>query len=258
MKKNYDSINILGVDVNIVSISDVLTEVEYAIQNGESLTFSAVNPHKLNMTSSDKDFKDTYSKFDLVAPDSTGTLLAGRFLSGGFKGERVSGDKLAPHLFNLSEDMDISFFFLGASEDIVRKAKTKITSNNPDLNVVGVHNGYFKTEGPENDRIVNIINHSKANVIFVGMGSPKQEKWICENFNSLEVNAAITMGGYFDLVVKRIDCYPSLVDTFKLNWLYRLLQEPRRLWRRYLFQTPVFFANVTKQKFQSSWRTKDE
>ena len=258
MKNDYESIDILGVDVDIISIDNVLSEVEYAIHNGESLAFSAVNPHKLNMASSDKDFREIYDKFDLVAPDSTGTLLAGRFLAEGFKGQRVYGDKIAPHLFNLSENMDISFFFLGGTKEVISKAKRKIISSYPNLDVVGIHNGYFETEGPENDRIIRIINDTKANVLFVGMGSPKQEKWICENLNSLEVNAAITMGGYFDLATKRVDCYPHWVDTFKLNWLYRLLQEPGRLWRRYLFQTPVFFTKVITQKLQSSWGGKDE
>lgn len=246
--EEYDSVNIFGVSIYRITLKEVLKEIETALKRKVGLTYGALDPNKLNLAYENKDFRHLYRSFDIVAPDATGTLLAARILGKRLGGQRLPGDILAPRLFNLAKRTEINFYLLGAKRGIIKQAAKTLTCTYNWLNINGIHHGYFPTSGQENDRIVREIRDKGTDVVLVGMGSPKQEKWIVENSPRLPETVLITMGGYFDMIVDNVECYPPWVYKYKLNWLYRCFKEPVRLGPRYLIGIPKFFSRVLKQK----------
>jgi len=256
MIKTYKSINILGSNIHKLTIQDVIGEIESALNNQTPLTITALNPDKINQTLRQPSLRAMYGQFDIVAPDSIGVLLAARILHNPLMNERIGGDILSPHLYEMAKHRNIRFYFLGGKEGIAKQAANKITQAYPWLNIVGVHNGYFDQN--ENTHIIRQINQLSPNIVFVGLGAPLENTWIVSNALHLRPCVLITMGGYFDHVLRRIDCYPKWVNYLKINWLYRLCSEPKRLWRRYLVGNPLFLLRILKHHLFNSTNSPQE
>ena len=252
-KRNYESAEIFGVKVASISLDQLVEEIEFALKNHSTLTYRAVDPNKLNLAASKKDLRDLYDSFDLVTPDSIGTLLAAKMLGKERGGERVSGDLLAPRLYRLAREKEIKFYFLGGEKGKAEKAKETLKHSYPWLEIVGTHHGYFEIQGEESEGVVREIKERDPDVIFVGMGSPKEEKWIAKNEERLRGKVFIPTGAYFDMAAENPNCYPDWAYKYKLNWLYRMLREPARLAPRYLIGLPLFFARVLRQRLQRAF-----
>jgi exopolysaccharide biosynthesis WecB/TagA/CpsF family protein len=256
MVRVYKSVNILGLSIHKLTIQDVVGEVETALNNQTTLTITALNPDKINQTLRQPSLRAMYGRFNIVAPDSIGVLLAARILRKPLMGERIGGDVLAPHLYEMARRRSIKFYFLGGKENIAKQAANKIIQAYPWLNIVGVHNGYFDQN--ENTHIIRQINQLSPNIVFVGLGAPLENIWIVSNATRIKPCVLITMGGYFDHVLRRIDCYPKWVSYLKVNWLYRLCSEPKRLWRRYLVGNPLFLLRILKHHLFNSTNSPQE
>lgn len=139
-------------------------------------------------------------------------------------------------------------FLLGSTNTVLEKARLNLQTLYPCLRFVGSHHGYF-TRGEE-QRIVSLINESQADLLMVAMGMPKQELWILENFGALNVKLVMNAGSCFDYVAGSKHRCPGWMGRMGLEWLYRLLQDPRRLWKRYLVGNPLFLVRVILQKLE--------
>jgi N-acetylglucosaminyldiphosphoundecaprenol N-acetyl-beta-D-mannosaminyltransferase len=132
-------------------------------------------------------------------------------------------------------------FFLGAKPDVLNKAVDNAVAQNPGLQVVGHHHGYFEDDSDEERAIVDAIRASEAKLLFVGISSPKKELFIERNRERLGVCFVMGVGGTFDVVAGKVLRAPTWMQSAGLEWLFRLMQEPRRMWRRYL-ETNLRFA----------------
>ena len=140
--------------------------------------------------------------------------------------------------------MRLSIYFLGSKPGVALEAKTKLQQIIPSLNIVGVGHGYFDEENEQ--EVVDEINNCRPDILVVGMGTPKQEAWIYYNRKRLNVPLCWSVGGLFDLISGRIKRAPIWMRKYHLEWLNRLLQEPRRFWKRYLLGNPLFFIRILK------------
>lgn len=175
---------------------------------------------------------------DLVTPDGIGVVLASRLLGLRIP-ERVTGFDLLVRLLSHAESEGWRVFFLGAKPDVIKAARTRVLEHWPRLSLA-VHHGFFEPE--DNERIVGMINSYGADLLFVGMGAPRQDLWIDRNRSRLRVGVAMGVGGCFDVLAGRVRRAPRIWQRFGLEWLYRLIRQPSR-WRR-VMRLPRFVYGV--------------
>ena len=133
---------------------------------------------------------------------------------------------------------------LGSKQEILEDAVTRVRQRYPGIKVAGHHHGYFPKTGEESDRVVEHIRKASPDILFVGFGMPLQEEWIEANLDRLEARAILPCGSMIDYVAGRKGLAPSWMSNHGMEWLYRLFQEPGRLWKRYLLGNPLFFIRV--------------
>jgi N-acetylglucosaminyldiphosphoundecaprenol N-acetyl-beta-D-mannosaminyltransferase len=229
--------------INKVTYSILLKLIESSLVDNNSACITYVNANTLNIIYKNKKLRELYSKFDIIHPDGIGVFLASKFLYGErcFT-SRINGSDLYLGLIDLAILNDWSFFFLGDIDENLKK----IGPNHPELNVVGYFNGYTY-----NEHIIEKINSVHPDILIVGLGSPKQEIWIQENKCRLNAKIILAVGDgikIFAGVKKR--GFPVL-RKLGLEWLVRLIGEPKRLWGRYLLGIPLFLFRITKVKILS-------
>lgn len=235
---------ILNIEICDLSRKDLLN----TMANGVLVTPNVDHLVKLQL---DEEFYDCYQHADWVVCDSKIVNLAAKFLGKGFV-EVIPGSSLLPAFYDYhKENKNIKLFLLGAGPGIALIAKDKINKKVGWDMVVEAHSpsfGFEKNE-MESEEIVALINNSRANVLVVGVGAPKQEKWIMKYRNRLEnVDLLMALGATIDFEAGAIRRAPLFMQKLHLEWLYRLLKEPARLWRRYLVESIPFFYQIGRQK----------
>lgn len=176
-------------------------------------------------------------------------------------GVRLLGLKVPPKItyaawmWQLSEfcvQKKFSMFFLGGDIGVAEKAAKKLRYHNNTLNIVGTHHGFFKKEGAETAAIVQKINQCKPDILILGFGMPLQEKWLKENWLELEAHIFLTGGAVFDYISGELKRAPNWMIKFHLEWLYRFLQEPKRMFNRYIIGNPMFILRILIERFKRS------
>lgn len=208
--------------------------------------FACVNPHSLETARRDSAFAAAIRAADLVTPDGTGIVIASRILNAGIP-ERVCGPDIFPMLCERlnAEHPGIRMFFLGSNEENLAALEKKFAEVYPNLVCAGTYAPPYKAEfsDEDNSEMVRRINESQSDVLWIGLGAPKQEKWAHQNRDKLNVKLIGPVGGVFDFFTGRVKLPPKWVQRFGMISLYRLCQEPRRLWRRNL-DSPIFLMRV--------------
>jgi len=175
----------------------------------------------------DEKLRNLLNKATYQIPDGVGVIYASKLKKGKIK-SRITGIDSMEMLCSLSNEKGYKIFMYGAKEDVISKAKEKLEEKYPNIKIVGTINGYEK----DNKKIIDKINKSKADIIFVALGSPKQELWITENMDKLCVKVYQGVGGSFDVFSGNIKRAPIWVQNAGLEWFYRLLKEPKRIFRQ--------------------------
>jgi N-acetylglucosaminyldiphosphoundecaprenol N-acetyl-beta-D-mannosaminyltransferase len=181
---------------------------------------------------------------DLVTADGMSIVWASRLLGQPLK-QRVTGIDLFERLVDRAAEQGWSVYFLGSREESVRGVTEKSLKSHPTLRIAGWHNGYF--DASESESVAKAIRASRADLLFVAMGSPVQELWIASNLERTGVRFAMGVGGSFDHLSGFARRAPGWMQRAGLEWLYRLMREPRRLWRRYLVGNSAFIWLVVRQ-----------
>ncbi|PQJ30272.1 hypothetical protein BSZ32_05975 [Rubritalea profundi] len=209
---------------------------------GSTLSVDFTNVHIVAMRSEDSDFESTTSSVDWFVSDSQVLTWAISWL-GGKKGqhERVYGPDFLDYFVRNGDPM-LTHYFFGASQECLDKLLIELKKINPELKIAGSRNGYFKDA--DNPRIVDDINESNADVLWVGLGTPKQQAWINQHKGQLKVGAALAVGFAFDVNAGTKTDAPKFLGPLGLTWLYRLAAEPRRLWHRYTHYNWVFIRDL--------------
>ncbi|HYK74398.1 MAG TPA: WecB/TagA/CpsF family glycosyltransferase, partial [Pseudoneobacillus sp.] len=184
----------LGVNVSTLTYDEILDDLRFRIKEGKQSTVIAVNPEKVITANKNPLVKELINESTYQIPDGVGVLLASKLKGGSLK-ERVTGIDMMERLLRFAADEDYGVFFYGAKEEVVSEAKQKLEERFPTLKIVGYENGYMK----DNDKLVEKINASGAKLLFVALGSPKQELWIRENMSRLNVKVFQGVGGSFDV-----------------------------------------------------------
>ncbi len=188
--------------------------------------------------------KQIFKDSALVIPDGAGVVLASKILGRPLK-ERVAGVDLVKALLEIGTRRGYRFYFLGGTHELAKKAETKLQEVYPGIQIE-THHGYFNME--EEEKIKQRLKEERFDVLLAGMGSPRQEKWLQENLANLNVSLGVGVGGSFDVLVGDKKRAPLVMQKLYLEWLYRLLQEPRRIWR--MKALPIFLMKVGFEKFR--------
>jgi N-acetylglucosaminyldiphosphoundecaprenol N-acetyl-beta-D-mannosaminyltransferase len=244
-----ERVSVIGVLLSRYDKTELLEVIERGIRREEKFFVLSGNVHSLNLAFKKKWLRSFFSRADIVRLDGAGVRL-GAWLLGKKMPSRMTWADFAWDLAEFSEPRSFTFFFLGARSGVADKAAANLKARYPNLRIVGTHHGYFdKTPGSvENEAVIEQINAVKPNILIVGFGMPLQERWLMENWDRIDANVALTGGAVFDYVSGELQRAPRWMTDNGLEWLGRLLIEPRRLWRRYLIGNPLFLWRVLKQR----------
>jgi N-acetylglucosaminyldiphosphoundecaprenol N-acetyl-beta-D-mannosaminyltransferase len=243
------SVKVLGVRVQDLSTEDLCAEICSRIRTGRKAVISNANVNAMNLACRMKWFRDFLNRCDTVFCDGYGVIV-GAYLLGRRLRHRNTYADLMWHLAETAQEHDFSLFFLGASPGVAEMAAERLRGFYPRLRIAGVFHGFFdKAAGArENERVIALINERRPDILIVGFGMPVQEKWLAENLCRLEIKVAMPGGAVFDYMSGRIRRAPRWMTDHGLEWLGRLLIEPRRLWRRYLLGNPQFLLRVLRER----------
>ena len=241
---------ILNVEVDAAQIDDIISQLVFSINDNNKLVLSCINPHSVVVCQKDRIFHDALLNSDFNIPDGAGIVWASRFLGGNIRA-RVTGSDIFHGLNDyLNKKGGTSCFFIGSSEDTLGKIRTRMADEFPNVKIAGTYSPPFKeifTE-EENQDMLDAVNRSDPDVLWVGMTAPKQEKWIYQNREKLNARVIAAVGAVFDFYAGTKRRSTRFWQDKGLEWLPRFMREPRRLWRRNLVSSPMFIYLVLKER----------
>lgn len=244
----------MGIDVDALTKSELHELIASVCERGERMRIFHVNAHGLNLAHSDSKFRQALMLADRVFCDGSGVRLAA-WLAGQSIPERITYADWTWEFAEYSVKHRLSWFLLGGQPGRADAAASALLSRFPDLSIAGTHHGFFDRADPSaNARVIQAINGSNANVLIVGFGMPIQESWLTENWGQLRANIGLTGGAVFDYVSGELRRPPLLLRAIGMEWLGRLLIEPRRLASRYLVGNPIFLTRAIAEGFRDRLR----
>lgn len=208
-----------------------------------------INAYSYNLTNKDELFKHALLNSDVLLPDGVSIVWATKLLTGK-KINKIAGADLFFYEMQRLEEIKGTCFFLGSTNETLKKIKQRAKLEYPNVQVKTYSPPYKRIFSKEdNFEMIQNVNAFQPDVLFVGMTAPKQEKWAYTNFNKLEVGHVCSIGAVFDFYAGTIKRAPKWMIKLGLEWLFRLLKEPKRMWRRYLVGNTVFVASIIKEKY---------
>ncbi|MFW5985077.1 MAG: WecB/TagA/CpsF family glycosyltransferase [Halanaerobiaceae bacterium] len=243
-----EKVEILNIKINRVNMQEaekIVCEFIDADLSGKIVV--TPNSEMVVRAQTDRELAEILNDADLAIPDGAGIVLASHILPTKIITERVAGFDLMGRLFSVATNRDYSIYLLGGEPGIVHRAKKKITSQHPDINICGLHHGYLDRR--KQREVISEINSCAPDLLLVGMGVPLQEKFLHNNIHKLNIGVGMTVGGSFDVWAGKSQRAPVWMQKAYLEWFYRLLKEPSRLSRMIAlprFVVLVFFAALRR------------
>lgn len=241
-----ERIKILNTTIDVLSLNETIDLVEKYVISKTPLHLMGVNADKINEVNKNELMKEIVNKCGVINADGASVVLASKYLKKQLP-ERVAGIDLMQDLIKLSEMKNYSIYLLGAKQKVVEKTYELLKEKYPNLNIKGIHNGYFKEENWL--EISNELKELKPDFVFVGITSPIKEYLI--EFLQNDGNNCVFMGvgGSFDVISGNIARAPKWMQKLNLEWLFRVIQEPKRLFKRYFIGNAKFIKDVMKEKY---------
>lgn len=237
-------IEMMGCQIDNLSMEETLQTIEKFIQSGQPHQHVVVNVDKLVKASRDGELRRIINNCALINVDGMPVVWASHLLGKPLK-ERVAGVDLFESLMQRSTEKGWRVYLLGAREEIVSDVKRVYEQKYPGLTVAGHRNGYWKQE--EEAEVVEQIKAAQADLLFVAISSPKKERFLGRYQAELRIPFAMGVGGTFDVVVGKVRRAPVWMQNGGLEWFYRFLQEPRRMFKRYFVEDMFFFWLLLKE-----------
>ena len=234
-----ERVNILGVDVDAVTMAEAVDVVRRAMDTRAGVMVATANAEMLMRATHDDELRHILNASALVVPDGAGPVWAARHL-GHRMPERVAGYDLAQELLRCAPAEGRRVYFFGSAPGVAEKAKAKAEQLYPGIEIVGVRNGFFSLA--DNAAIIAEIRAARPDLLLVALGVPKQEKWIAAHLAELDVPVAIGVGGTLDVMAGVMKRAPHWMQKAKLEWLFRGLMQPKRAGR--LLALPKFVLKV--------------
>lgn len=232
--------------MDVASMDGTVEKIRSAVASGSFTQHVVVNVAKIINMRADAQLNESVRSCDIINIDGMGVVLGARFL-GHSVPERVAGVDLFHELLKMSAANNFSVFLLGAKDEVVAQATDNVQSLYPRLKVAGFHHGYF---WDEEEALVEKIRLSGAQLLFVAVTSPMKENFINRWRDQLGVTFVMGVGGTFDVVAGKVKRAPLWMQNWGLEWLFRVMQEPKRMWRRYLVTNTRFAILLIKEKFK--------
>jgi N-acetylglucosaminyldiphosphoundecaprenol N-acetyl-beta-D-mannosaminyltransferase len=249
--------SILGYDVLNASLAATVERAWNRMTAGRGMaSVACANPHTLSLARSDPALRVALHEADVLLPDGVGVLLAGALVGKRFE-QRVTGTDFF-HAFSTRANAEggVSYFFMGATEAVLEQMVRRMAVDYPNISVVGTLAPPFRpTSEADDEEISQAINVARPDVLWVGMSSGKQEKWIYLNRHRLDVRLSAAVGAVFDFYAGTKKRAPDPVRRLGLEWFYRLTLEPRRLWARNFVSAPVFLYDITCHALKTTRKT---
>ena len=236
------NLNIRGIRLLNLAMDEALAAIEAALAARQPTRISFVNADCVNIAAVDASYRDNLAATDWVFIDGIGMRIAGKIMDQPVR-DNVNGTDLFPRLCESMATTNQRVFLFGAKPGLAEAAAEWARARFPGLQIAGTRHGYFPP-GTEAETSA-VIRASRADVLLVALGAPEQEAWISRNMAATGVTVALGVGGLFDYYSGRIPRAPLWMRRTGLEWLFRLVQEPRRLWRRYVIGNVVFLARIS-------------
>jgi N-acetylglucosaminyldiphosphoundecaprenol N-acetyl-beta-D-mannosaminyltransferase len=235
-----ETVNILGVPVSVIDMTTALAFIDHWIEARRPQFVCLRDVHGVMACQDDPALLEIHRSAGLVAPDGMPLVWLGRLM--GFRAiRRVSGPDLMPALCERSLEKGYRHFFYGGAPGVPERLAEKLGAQFPGLTVVGTHSPPFRaTTTAEDTAIVREINESGADIVWIGLSTPKQEHWMAAHLGRLDAPIMLGVGAAFDVHAGEVRRAPAWMQRSGLEWLFRLMSEPRRLWRRYVILAPKF------------------
>lgn len=237
-------VEFMGAKIDALTMQETLDRIAGIIDRREKVQHVVVNVAKLMTMRHDRKLRDIVNDSDLINADGAGVVLGARMLGINIP-ERVAGIDLMQKLVELSSQRDYRIFFLGAEEDVARDVVTYYKRLYPNLQICGYRNGYFKPEAEQ--AVAEHIRDKRPDILFVGMSSPKKEKFISKYRDVMDVPFVMGVGGSLDVVAGKVKRAPQWMQQSGMEWFFRLSQEPGRMWKRYLVTNVEFGWALAEQ-----------
>ena len=239
----------LNIPIDALTMIETLEKVDSAITLNKQIHHTVVNAGKVVLMQTDKELEKSVVEADIINADGKAIVWAANLL-GHKLPERVSGIDLMEQLVLRSFEKGYKCFFFGATEEVVTKLVNIYKMQYSEDMIAGYRNGYFKKE--DEDEIALQIAESGANILFVAITSPKKEIFLNTYKNKLtNVNFIMGVGGSFDVIAGKVKRAPLWMQNSGLEWFYRVVQEPKRMWKRYLVGNTKFICLIIKEYFKS-------
>lgn len=215
-----------GIRVHRIDMATATRIIHHFIESGKPHIVVTADSSMVVLAQKDKELRQIINEADLVTPDSYGILLGAKLMNQPIK-ERVSGADLSVEICRMAARNGFSVYLLGGTHEVAEEAAARLKEQLPGLVIAGVHHGYFDFD--REPEIVRQIRNSGAKVLLVGMGIPKQEKFIYRHLNELGVCVGMGVGGTFDVLSGRVKRAPQWMQRHGLEWLHRLIKNPRKI-----------------------------
>jgi N-acetylglucosaminyldiphosphoundecaprenol N-acetyl-beta-D-mannosaminyltransferase len=232
--------DVLGVNVSAITMDDAIATIKFWIKEGRREYVCITGVHGVMECRRDPSLREIHNRAGMVTPDGVPLVYFLR-LSGRKRTQRVYGPDLMREMTSLSARLGYRQFYYGGDVGIAEKLKETLAKSTHGLQVVGTFCPPFRDMTPEEDRsAINMINAARPHIVWVGLSTPKQERWMAAHLGRIEAPVMIGVGAAFDFLAGTKRQAPSWMQRHALEWLFRLCSEPRRLWRRYAYIVPGF------------------
>ncbi|HYO60277.1 MAG TPA: WecB/TagA/CpsF family glycosyltransferase [Actinomycetota bacterium] len=242
-----ETVDVLGVPVARLTAAAARGELIRLYERERPALVAYANAHTLNLASRDSGYRAVLRAADIVLNDGAGLAIAGRVFGKPFPAN-LNGTDFNPVILEEAASRGWPVFFLGAKPGVADEAARRLTERIPGLRIVGTRDGYFRPE--ESDVVARQIAATGAGLVMVAMGNPLQERWLSRHLEATGARLGVGVGAFLDFSAEVVSRAPAWMNKAGLEWVYRLAQEPRRMWRRYVLGNPLFLARVLRARLR--------
>lgn len=242
-------IQFMNIQIDNVNLSEAVDEINNFIIDNKHTFVVTPNVDHIVKLQENRQFLNAYNAAGLVLVDGTPIMLVAKWLRTPLK-EKITGPLLTEKTLKMAAEKQYSVFFLGAGPGVAEKAAKKMLGKYPGFKYAGAYSPIygFEKDTNEKNKIIGIINKSKAQIVISGMGSPKTEIFLHEIHQSIDANVSLSVGAAIDFMAGTVKRCPKWINKIGMEWFYRFVKEPKRMWKRYFVDDMAFLALALNEK----------